>query len=296
MTAATSSSDFMENLMTDLRILGRILQETAGGVRRTSWMNAVIIVTMASILSIFGTLFTFMFETQEFVKGLGSGLKISVYAKSDTDVNELQQQISALPNVKNIDVVTKDKAWLDMKQNYQVPDIPNPLPDTLHVKLSSQKYLESTATSIKEMSGVEDIYFAKNILLQLQKISRLTSIVGIAVNTFFGILTLFIISNTIHLLIQARYQEIEILRMMGVSNWYIQLPFLFQGAFYGLAGACIAYVPLSIAHHYLTSLFAYFQLTSSSYSFTLGFMILLVMGIVVGSAGALMSVHKYLKV
>lgn len=291
-----TSTDFMENLMTDIRILGRILQETGGGIKRTSWMNLVIVVTMASILSIFGTLFTFMFETQSFVQNLGSGLKISVYTKEKSDVNEIQQKIRKLPNVKSIDVVTKDKAWQDMKSNYQVPDIPNPLPDTLHVQLTSQQYLESTAEDIKALSDVEEVYFAKNILIQLQKISRVTSMVGFGVNTFFGILTLFIISNTIHLLIQARQQEIEILRMMGVSNWYIQLPFLFQGAFYGLTGAFIAFIPLSFAQHYINALFTYFQFTNSSYSMTLGFMVLLLMGLIVGSAGALFSVHKYLKI
>lgn len=290
------STNYMDTIVTDCRILGRILQETAGGIKRTHWMNVVIVITMASILSIFGTLFVFVLETQLFVENIGTGLKISVYAEDGADTNALQQTIRNLPHVKSIDVVSKEKAWQDMKANYQVPDIQNPLPETLHVQLDDQKFLESTAETLKATKGVEEIYFAKNILRQLQKVSRITSVVGMAVYTFFGILTLFIISNTIHLLIQARHQEIEILRMMGVSNWYIRLPFLFQGAFYGLTGALIAYIPLTIAQHYLNELFQYFQFTTNNYSHGLAFLILLLMGLVVGAGGSMMSVHKYLKV
>lgn len=111
-----------------------------------------------------------------------------------------------------------------------------------------------------------------------------------------GTLTFFIISNTIHLLIQARGREIEIMRMMGVGNWYIRLPFLIQGALYGLGGAFIAYIPLSIVEHYLSQFFSYFQFSSSNYSLSVVFLIMLLMGIIVGGGGAATSTHKYLKI
>ena len=61
------TAPLMDNVATELRISGRLLQETWGGLKRTGWMNLVIIITMASILSIFGTLSAFMLETQLFV-------------------------------------------------------------------------------------------------------------------------------------------------------------------------------------------------------------------------------------
>lgn len=285
----------MDSVATELRILGRILQETMGGLRRTGWMNVVIIVTMASILSIFGTLFAFVLETQLFVENIGSALKISVYAKTDADVNVLQSQIEGIAHVKSVDVVTKNEAWQQMKQNYQVPDIQNPLPDTLHVQMDEKRFIEPTVEQLRRMDGVEEINYAKSVLEKLNDAAKITSLVGTAVSIFLGVLTLFIISNTIHLLIQARSREIEILRMMGVGNWYIRLPFLFQGAFYGFIGAFIAYVPLNIAEHYINLLFQYFQFSTSSYSTGVVSLLLLMMGIVVGAGGAAMSVHRYLK-
>lgn len=290
------TTPMMDNLATELRITGRVMQETAGGIRRTGLMNILIVVTMASILSIFGTLFAFVLETQLFVENIGSALKISVYAEQDADLAALQRDINALPSVKGIEVISKDQAWADMKRQYQVPDIKNPLPDTLHVQVNNQEEIKPTVEQLKELNGVEEVNFAKSILEKLENISKITSVVGLVICIFLGMLTFFVISNTIHLLIQARGREIEIMRMMGVGNWYIRLPFLLQGAAYGLAGAFVAYVPLSIAEHYINQLFAYFQFSTSSYSLGVVFVVLILMGVFVGAGGAAAAMHKYLRI
>lgn len=290
------SSHFMDNMATEIRITGRILQETWGGVTRTGWMNLIIVVTMASILSIFGTLSVFVLETQLFVENIGSALKISVYAKDGQDIRDLQAEIIQLPTVKSVELVTKEDAWADMKKSYQVPDIQNPLPNTFHVQVKDQEQIKPTVEKLKTLPGVEEVSFAKNVLEKLQGVSRLTSVVGLVVSIFLGTLTFFIISNTIHLLIEARGREIEIMRMMGVGNWYIRLPFLLQGACYGLVGACIALIPLSAAQHYITQLFNYFQFSTSNYSFSVVMLVLFLMGIIVGSGGAATSTRKYLRI
>jgi cell division transport system permease protein len=143
---------------------------------------------------------------------------------------------------------------------------------------------------------VEAVNYAKSVLEKLQGLSRVTSLIGLAVCIFLGTLTFFIISNTIHLLIEARGREIEIMRMMGVGNWYIRLPFLMQGATYGLVGAFIAYIPLSFVESYINQLFSYFQFSTSSYSLGVVFLVLVLMGIIVGAGGAATSTHKYLRI
>ncbi len=290
------SSHFMDNVATEIRITGRILQETLGGMLRTGWMNLIIVITMASILSIFGTLSVFVLETQLFVENIGSALKISVYAKDNINITDLQARIIALPTVKGVELISKEDAWADMKKHYQVPDIQNPLPNTFHVQVKDQEQIKPTVERLKTLEGVEEVTFAKSVLEKLQSISRLTSFIGLAVSIFLGTLTFFIISNTIHLLIEARSREIEIMRMMGVGNWYIRLPFLLQGATYGLTGAVIALAPLLTVEHYIGQLFSYFQFSTSNYSLSVVFLVLMMMGIIVGAGGAATSTHKYLKI
>lgn len=292
------TAPLMDNVATELRISGRVLQETWGGLKRTGWMNLIIVITMASILSIFGTLSAFMLETQLFVQNIGSALKISVYLKDSADVTSMQSAIGQLATVKAVDLTTKDQAWSEMKKDLPVSTMitNNPLPNTLHVQVKNQEQIQPTVEKLKSMNGVEAVNYAKSVLLKLQSISRMTSLAGLAVSIFLGTLTFFIISNTIHLLIQARGREIEIMRMMGVGNWYIRLPFLIQGAAYGLAGAFIAYIPLCVVEGYISQLFSYFQFSTSSYSLGVVFIILLLMGMLVGGGGAATSTHKYLKI
>lgn len=290
------SVNFMDNVATELRITERVLQETWGGMRRTGWMNLIIVITMASILSIFGTLSAFVLETQLFVENIGSALQISVYAKDNVDVGDLQNRITSMPAVKSVTLIPKEDAWADMKKNYQVPDIQNPLPNTYHVQVKDQDEIRQTVGQLKALEGVEEVNYAKSVLDKLENISKITSFVGLVISIFLGTLTFFIISNTIHLLIQARGREIEIMRMMGVGNWYIRLPFLLQGAAYGLVGAVIAYFPLSVAEFYISQLFTYFQFSTNSYSLGVVFLVLVLMGVMVGSGGAAASTHKYLRI
>lgn len=290
------STPFVDSVATELRITSRIFQETWGGLRRSGWMNWVIIVTMASILTIFGVLSAFVMEAQIFVAKLGSGMKISVYVKPDTDLRTLEANIQSLGQVDKIQEISRQTAWDEMRRIYDVPDIQNPLPDTLHVQMKNEAYIPTAVQQIQTMPGVEKVSYPRSVLNKIQSLARISSMVGLGVCLFLGTLTLFIISNTIHLLIEARSREIEILRMMGVGNWYIRLPFLLQGAIYGLVGALIAFFPLSFAEQYINALFNYFQFSTSDYSLGLVFTALILMGILVGAGGSYTSVHKFLKI
>lgn len=290
------SQPLMDTMATEIRIAGRVVSETWGGIRRTGWMNLIIIITMASILSIFGSLSAFVLETQLFVENIGAALQISVYAKDGADISRMQAEMSRMATVKNVTLVTKEQAWQDMRQHYQVPDIRNPLPDTFHVQVKSQNEIKPTVEALKSVEGVEEVNYAKSVLDKLEGLSKITSLVGLMVSIFLGTLTFFIISNTIHLLIQARGREIEIMRMMGVGNWYIRLPFLLQGAAYGLTGAVVALLPLLGVEHYIGILFNYFQFSTSDYSLSVVFLILILMGVLVGTGGAFTSTRKYLRI
>lgn len=287
--------DIVGSLTTELRITGRIFRETAMGVKRTGWMNLIIVITMASILSIFGVLMAVVIEMEVLVHSIGAELEVSAYVRDTANVEAVGEAIKKLPHVKQITLIPKEKAWADMQKEYPLPDIDNPLPDTIHIRMVNETHIPQAVQKIREMSGVEEVQYAKKILDKVRGITNGATAVGVIVLFFLGTLTLFIISNTIHLLIQAKKQEIEILRMMGVGNWYIRLPFLMQGATYGLFGAMISYLPLSIAVFYLSRFFTYLGFQSNEMITNYVLLILLVMGMLVGSGGAAVAVRKYLR-
>ncbi len=289
-------SNLLDTLTTELRITGRLFRETFLGLKRTGWMNLVIVITMASILSIFGVVMAIVIETGVLVRTLGTELEISAYVKEGIDPLAVRNKLLTLPHVRKITVVSKEKAWFDMQQEYPMPDIENPLPDTIHVQMANESFIPETVQKMREYPEITLVQYAKKVLDKIRGITRGTSLVGILVSIFLGALTLFIISNTIHLLIEAKSREIEILRMMGVGNWYIRLPFLLQGGLYGLVGAAIAYLPMSIAVYYLNILFDYLGFQANDLTTAYVLIVLFLMGILVGAGGAAMAVRKYLHV
>ncbi len=283
-------------ISTELRITARIFQETWGGILRSGWMNLVIIVTMAAILSIFGTLLAFVIETELLFEHMGTGFEISAYLKPEAKLETVKANVLRQPGVARIQVVTRESAWNEMKQALDISNMDNPLPDTIHIKSNAPERLATLASQIEQLDGVEEVNYAKQLIQRLRSFSNLISAIGLVIALFLGAMTLFVISNTIHLLIEARSREIEILRMMGVGNWFIRLPLLFQGSFYGLSGALIAYLPLLGAVYTIGELFGKLQFSTSGYSLNIVFVIMLIMGVTVGAGGAANSIRKYLRV
>jgi cell division transport system permease protein len=292
-----SVTPFFHAFAKDLRIGQRILIETMGGLVRSGWMNLIILVTMASILTIFGSLTLLTLDSQHLVERWGNRATVSVYLKNSANLADMEPELRRLEHVTKSDSLPKSEAW----ENYihtqeDTPDIPNPLPDTIHLEIDSPKNVAVLIDAIEAMPEVEEVRYPYEFLKQITQLARGISIFGMLFTTFLGVLTLFIISNTLSLLIQARRREIEILRMMGVSNWYIRFPFLLQGALYGLVGALIAYMPVASFQLFVRKVLSFFQWNLSGHNlyFVVGLMVII--GVVVGGLGASNSMKKYLNV
>ena len=285
-----------KNLITDLRISMRIFAEMVKLLTQAGWMNLVVITTMAAILSIFGALFRTSLSVSSFIDQIGTDMEISVYIKNNASTKDAIYRIKQLPEVSRVSLTKKEKAWAEMKQQMNVPDIANPLPDTLHVKVKKQEYTDSVINKIKKFDEVEDVRFMKDLANKIKIASDIGKVVTLVVLFVLGGLTMFVISNTINLAIQSKKTEIEIMRLMGVYNWYIRAPFIMQGGLYGFAGAILALIPLKIVQTELSKLATYLGLVNGEGGMYLVMFCIFVLGVIVGAGGSLISVRKYLKV
>jgi len=286
----------MSHLNADIRIIKRAISETFKGIQRTRWMNLIIITTMAAILSIFGCLFRTSLALSGFVEHLGDSLEISVYLKQGYSVQKTKTEISKISNIKEIKIIPREQAWENLKKEMAVPDIKNPLPDTLRLKINNQDDIEDIIKKIKTIRSIESVQYARDIVEKIIKIGNMTNIATFVVLLVLGGLTLSIINNTIHLVIQSRSEEIEIMRMMGVGNWYIRAPYILQGAFYGFCGALISILPLRILENYIISMTQFFNMEEPLVFTNIVVVALMTMGIFVGSLGSFISVRKYLRI
>jgi len=285
-----------KNLITDIRIMLRIAAETIKLLSQSGWMNLVVITTMAAILTIFGSLFRSSLALSSFIDQIGTDMEISVYVKNDASTKDAIFRVKSLPEVARVSLTTKEKAWAEMKQQMKVPNIPNPLPDTLHVKVKKHSYTASVLDKIRKMEEIEDVRFTKDLADKIKVASDIGKLVTLVVLFILGGLTMFVISNTINLAIESMRTEIEIMRLMGVYNWYIKAPFILQGGLYGFAGAVLALIPLNIVQNELDKLAAFLGLTNGTSALSLTMFCIFLLGVIVGAGGSLISVKKYLKI
>ena len=112
-----------------------------------------------------------------------------------------------------------------------------------------------------------------------------------------AILTIIIINSTIQLVIQSRKEEIEIMRLMGVSNWYIKIPLILQGSTYGFLGAIISLVPLNTVHNGLIKIHDTFMISQTpDLAMNTVVFCLFVMSILFSASGSVISIKKHLQV
>lgn len=280
----------------ELRILYRLTKETILDIHRTGIVNLVIITTMAAILTIFASFFRSAISISSFAHELGNVLEISVYLKENTDANVVKKRIKEFEHVENVTIIPKNASWTNLKREMDLPDMENPLPDTLHVKVDKPENIELVFKDVKNLTSVEDMSYAQELAKKIEVLNHIVNTITVFVVIIMAILTITIINNTIQLVIQSRKDEIEIMRLMGVSNWYIRFPLIMQGAFYGFSGALIALLPLNFVQNGLIHMHQFFMVPAPLHAQNLVIAVMFAMAVLFGAGGSFLCIKKHLQV
>lgn len=280
----------------ELRIAYRIVMEAVNDIKRTGIINLFIITIMTAILTLFGVLFRSTLSLSTFTNELGNVLEISVYLRQGTAAGVVKDRINEIQHVKNVHLITKEESWSSLKTELGLHDISNPLPDTLRVKVDKPQNINEVYAKIKTIQGVEDLGYAKELAKKMQVFMHVANTTMLFVIIISAALTIIIINNTIQLVIQSRKEEIEIMRLMGVSNWYIKTPLVLQGAFYGFASSVLAVFPLGWIQTPLQNVHKFFLIPTPVYAQNIVIITLLIIGTAFGAGGSLLSIKKHLQV
>jgi cell division transport system permease protein len=172
-------------------------------------------------------------------------------------VDELIVRIEAMPETASIEFISREEALERFREAQAAqgrPDLTvsletNPLYASLNVKLAAPTGYEAVAEAL-EAEPIIRPNGVINIQALVDRVTTFTGIVrtgGVVMVAIVGLIVLFIIVNTIRLAVVARAEEIEIMRLVGASDAFIRWPFVFEGAFVGLAGALITLLLLTLA-------------------------------------------------
>lgn len=297
--------------MRAIRVFFRSFNEAFKSVFRNFSLSIASVTCTTITLILVSISILFSYNVNNVTKKLENELTIIVYLEKDATKEQadgLESRILSIKNVEEVKFKSKDE-WKFEMQNYSTTLNTtlsylkeNPLLDSYTVKVKNVRDLRKTAEQIQKEEIVRSAEYGEGMVEQLVSIFDIVEKVTVVIVIALVLVTAFLINNTIKLTIFSRRGEIEIMRLVGTSNYAIKLPFIFEGLFLGIIGSIIPIIVTIYGY-----IIAYTRLDGHLFSNMLSLvepfnfvlyvsLILVVIGSLVGIFGSYKAVRKYLKV
>lgn len=294
-----------------MRRIAYVMTAAAQGFMRNPAMSVASTLTVTLMLTLFAFFMTTDRGLQAAAAVLEGKVELALYIDDNakvSDVLALKTRIESDPAVARVDYITKDQALQRLKDiaahrpDFTLADIgSNPLPASLEIKMADAQQAKRLASDLRAEVGkgvVYDVVDNPQVVDQLLTITRFLSVGGIAILLMMLFVALFVIVNTIRIAVHARRDEIEIMKLVGASDWFVRWPFILEGMLVGALGAVVSLAILFAAAGPVTSVMMDF-LDVLPVSFGRDFAMQLVLSVfgvalLVGAAGATLSVRTHL--
>ena len=229
-------------------------------------------------------------------------------------VENIKKQIEAIEHVTEVEFVSPDAALEDLKKELDADDIlaglegeNNPLSNSFNISIDdikNQDFVLQGLHLIQQSGGLENIKDAHSETEVLIKINTLITVIGIVVIAILVIISVVIIVNTINISVFTRKTEINIMKYVGATDWFIRWPFIIEGVLIGLLGALIpmliawpAYAKsISMIYDFFPVIKNMVTFRDSSEIFSILLPFSMTFGILLGVIGSVTSIRKHLKV
>lgn len=268
-------------------------------IRSRSLFILSLLVTAISfyLLSIFGLVTVNLYKMANL---LDEKIEIIAFLEERTDINWLKNSIQKIAGVQEVVYVSAETALKQLQEEIaETKEIvrvfeDNPLPASIRIKLEPQyrntKGLEEISTKVLLLKGVKDTIYGGELVEQLKRITNIMLFFDIGLLIIITLSVIFVIFQTIKLTIFAHATEIEIMKLVGATDTFITIPFVFQGLIQGVFGGIIAYILLAISVRIASSFF-----DIPFFPKTLFFLGIILFGMIFGIIGSSIALRRFLK-
>jgi cell division transport system permease protein len=239
-------------------------------------------------------------------------VRVSAYIRDDVSpsgIADLQTEMESWPEVDEVFFMSKTESLKEARVLLAnrpaalrvIEDDPSIVPASLRIKPVNPDDYQTIVTRAEAMPGLLSVESAAEAIDGMISLRDGLQIMSLFLAVALGIAAVALIANTIHMAIYSRREEIEIMNLVGASNWFVRTPFLLEGAFEGFVGAGLAVLVvvggLRIASNQLTELPDWINIGIQSDYLARNGALVLIFGVVAGLAGSGLSlaVHKYLR-
>jgi cell division transport system permease protein len=224
---------------------------------------------------------------------------------SQAQINAVRVQLQGFPETKTMVFVSKEEALKTMEQKY--PDlvqnlVDNPLPNAFEVTPNNANQVSALATRLQPPpAGVDKVDYAQKKTERILAVTNVIKYIFLLGSIILMIASTILIANTIRLSIFSRRREVEVMKLVGASNWFVRGPFMLEGVICGLIGAVAAVILLVLAKELALPVIEGHSSTFSeddvhALSFPLTALILIGVALAVGAAGSGITMRRFLRV
>ncbi|HET8979536.1 MAG TPA: permease-like cell division protein FtsX [Solirubrobacteraceae bacterium] len=293
--------------------IGFFLREALRAMRRSAAPSFAALATVLVTLLVLGVFIPIVQATNGAADSVRSRVEVDVYMKTNATGGQearVRQELAQTPHVRSVQFVSKAQAYAQQSKidpaAYKLLGT-NPLPDTFHVipdNPANVLAVQQSLTTGGSQGGMIDsaIQSVSNKRTDTRKILEVTNLVTITaavLTVLLVIASVLLIANTIRLSLYARRREVEVMKLVGATDWFIRWPFVIEGVIVGAAGALLAIAVLGVSKLALLDPLAHnWSLIAAprTIPFT-GLVIVLVgAGVLVSALGSGLSLRRFLRV
>ena len=291
------------------------LKEGFSGLKKNLLMTVASIIAVAACISIMSFSYCVVSNLQYMLDQMEDSIGISVFLKGDLtseDIENMKTTISGLDHVTNVTYISPADALDQLKEQWGadedifigLDDTNNPLSHSFQVELDQIESQDAVLAELQKIEGVDKVEYGQSLSEMLMSVSNVFQVAGILVMLVLGVISVMIIINTIRISVMNRRVEINIMKYVGATDWFIRWPFIIEGIIIGLIGAILPMlvgmpmygktVSLFYNHIPFVENFVRFRVVGDVFSFVLP--AALIFGILLCVVGSVTSIRKHLQV
>jgi cell division transport system permease protein len=285
-------------------------RETTISLRRNLLMTIAGVLTVAVSLALFGGIMLLSRWVDHGTERIKGGVRLEAFmvvTATEDQIADVQKQIEDDPQIKDYRFLDKEAAFEEFKRIFRKdPDLvknvdADTLPTSFRIVPKEAEFTNPIKKRLEPVAGVDSVETPGDALRGLLSATNTARLIFIGLSVVLLVSSLFLIVNTIRLATFARRREIEVMKLVGASNWFVRVPFMAEGLVQGLIGAALAVgvvVALKVGFdHWFDKPGGFFQefyVTGSDatqiaiYVFALG--------VVIGLLGSLIGLRRFLRV
>lgn len=288
------------------------LKEGFSGLKKNLLMTVASIIAVAACISIMSFSYCVVSNLQYMLDQMEDSIGISVFLKGDLtseDIENMKTTISGLDHVTNVTYISPADALDQLKEQWGadedifigLDDTNNPLSHSFQVELDQIESQDAVLAELQKIEGVDKVEYGQSLSEMLMSVSNVFQVAGILVMLVLGVISVMIIINTIRISVMNRRVEINIMKYVGATDWFIRWPFIIEGIIIGLIGAILPMlvgmpmygktVSLFYNHIPFVENFVRFRVVGDVFSFVLP--AALIFGILLGVVGSVTSIRKH---